>query len=336
MLRGGCIHSNFEYSIPIRTQCEVIFSDVVAKENLYHAWNDFIRGKRKRHDVSIFAARLADNLDTLHHELISDTYTHGSYEEYVICDPKKRIIHKASVRDRIVHRLLYNALYSYFDRRFIHDSYSCRIGKGTHKARAQFRIYANTVSQNYTKPCFILKFDIKKCFESIDQGVLRHLLSAYIEDKNILNLIVSIIDSFTKGLPLGNLTSQLFINIYLHELDYVVKQKINVTYYIRYADDVVVLSDDRQELVLIFWHVNLFLKQTLKLIVHKISISSLYGGVDMLGEVFFPKYKRLRRSTERRMRRRDCEGLKKSASRDDVILIMGAGDVTQVATKLIS
>jgi len=278
---------------------------VVTKENLYRAWKDFVRGKRKRGDVNIFALRLVDNIAELYDDLISEKYIHGTYDEYMICDPKKRIIHKASVRDRLIHRLLYNALYPYFDKRFFDSSYSCRTGKGTHKARAQFRVYANTVSKNYTKPCYVLKFDIKKCFESINQGVLEGLLSAHIEDKKIFHLLETVIDSFEKGLPLGNLTSQLFINIYLHELDHFVKQILEVKHYIRYADDAVVMGESKEYLEKIFKSINHFLSEQLLLTAHKIRIESLYGGVDVLGEVFFAQYTRLRRSTERRRKKRD-------------------------------
>jgi retron-type reverse transcriptase len=298
---GGRIHSNSEYSIPLRTQCELKFENVVTKESLYNAWNDFIRGKRKRPDGNAFGARLADNIDDLYQELISNSYTHGPYEEYVICDPKKRAIHKAPVGDRVVHRLLYNALYPYFDRRFIHDSYSCRNGKGTHRARARFRSYVHTVSKNYTKQCYVLKFDIKQCFASIDQNVLKKLLASHIYDSRLLRLCEIIIDSFPSGLPLGNLTSQLFINIYLHELDHFVKHFLNASYYSRYADDVVIVGTDPEGLASIFAEINHFLQESLRLTAHKISIRSLYGGVDVLGEVFFEKYERLRRSTGRRI-----------------------------------
>ncbi len=276
----------------------------MSKENLYHAWDDFVRGKRKRPDVNIFALRLSDNIADLYQDLTSGNYTHGWYEEYMICDPKKRIIHKASVRDRVVHRLLYNALYPYFDQRFFHDSYSCRIGKGTHRARDRFRTFANLVSRNYTKPCYALKFDIKQCFANIDPLILKSLLRTHISDERLCILFEKIIDSFENGLPLGNLTSQLFINIYFHELDHYVTHTLRAETYIRYADDVVVLHSDRAYLEQLFLKINQFLSEVLCSIAHKVEIRSLYAGVDVLGEVFFAEYKRLRRSTERRMKRR--------------------------------
>ena len=273
-------------------------------ENIFIAWCDFVRGKRKRCDVNEFALHLADNLHQLMRDLECGKYMHGPYEEYVICDPKKRFIHKAGVRDRVVHRLVYNALYGYFDKRYIYDSYSCRLGKGTHKAYERFRHFVNKVSKNYTKPCYVLKFDIRKCFESIDTSLLKEILTKHISDMKLLDLVFVIVDSFPKGLPLGNLTSQLFVNLYLHELDFYVKQTLRSKYYLRYADDIVLVSDDKGELESTFKKFDIFLKEKLCLTTHKKVIKSIYSGVDVLGLVFFAKYERLRRSTQRRAKKR--------------------------------
>lgn len=253
-----------------------------------------------------FAQQLSDNLFDILDELKNDKYVHGVYEEYVICDPKKRIIHKASVRDRVVHRLIYNALYGYFDKWYIHDSYSCRTGKGTHKAQARFRYFVNVISKNYTRPCYVLKFDIKKCFASIDTGILKNILKWHIKDERLKNLVYQVINSFKDGLPLGNLTSQLFINIYLHELDFYVKQTLKCKYYLRYADDIVVISHNKEGLETTYNILQFFLKQELRIATHKKVISSIYSGIDVLGLVFFAKYERLRRSTERRRKKREC------------------------------
>lgn len=298
---GGDIHTK---------KCSMSYGDVVTFPKILEAWNDFVSGKRKREDVNEFATHLMDNLLVLFDELKNNTYFHGLYEEYVICDPKKRVIHKASVKDRVVHRLLYNALYSYFDKRYIHDSYSCRVGKGAHKAQARFRHFVDRVSKNYTKQCYVLKFDIKKCFESIDTEILKSILIWHVEDERFKNLLFTVIDSFKNGLPLGNLTSQLFINIYLHELDWYCKQTLKVCHYLRYADDVIIVSGDKKYLEKLHQSMAFFIAQELHLETHKKVISSVYSGVDVLGLVFFQKYERLRRSTERRKKRRESAALK--------------------------
>lgn len=288
---GGNIHSK---------NCNIKYEDILTFENLLKAWDDFVVGKRKREDVNNFAKNLSDNLFDILDELKSETYIHGKYEEYIICDPKKRIIHKAGVKDRVVHRLIYNVLHNYFDKRYIYDSYSCRIGKGTHKAQERFRDFVNVVSKNYTKPCYVLKFDIRKCFASIDVEILKNILDYHIEDIRLKNLVYKIIESFPVGLPLGNLTSQLFINVYLNELDLYVKNKLKCKNYLRYADDVVIISNNKEELERTYIDLNFFLKQELRLTTHKKIISSIYSGIDILGLVFFAKYKRLRRRTEKR------------------------------------
>jgi retron-type reverse transcriptase len=298
---GGEIHSK---------NCTIRYEDIVTFENLLEAWGDFVNGKRKREDINVFAQHLSDNLFDILNELKSDSYTHGVYEEYVICDPKKRIIHKASVKDRVVHRLIYNSLYSYFDKRYIRDSYSCRIGKGTHKAQKRFSYFVNMVSKNYTKPCYILKFDIKKCFASIDTEILKKILDWHIKNVRLKNIVYKVIDSFEDGLPLGNLTSQLFINIYLHELDWYVKQTLKCKYYLRYADDIIIISHSKEELETTYNDLQLFLKQGLHLTTHKKVISSIYSGIDILGSVFFANYERLRRSTLHLRQRRELASLK--------------------------
>ena len=189
-----------------------------------------MRGKRKRRDVARFSENLSTNIYNLYVDLKNKTYTHGGYQAFNISDPKPRNIHKASVRDRLLHHAVYRVLYPYFDKRFIHDSYSCRLGKGTHKAINQFRSYARKVSKNNTKQCWILKCDIKKFFASIDHSILRYIVVEQL-DKDTNWLLAEIIESFytkpNKGLPLGNLTSQLLVNIYMNEFDQYVKHKLN-------------------------------------------------------------------------------------------------------------
>ena len=129
--------------------------------------------------------------------MIIDHFILPGYLAFNISDPKPRNIHKASVRDRLVHHAIYRILYPFFDRTFINDSYSCRLNKGTHKALNRFRDFGRKVSQNNTKTCWILKGDIKKCFASIDHQVLLDILVQSIPDKDILWLLREIIESFS-------------------------------------------------------------------------------------------------------------------------------------------
>jgi len=252
-----------------------------------------------------------DHILALHHDLCNHTYRHGGYHAFNISDPKPRNIHKASVRDRLIHHAIYRVLYPFFDATFIADSFSCRNEKGTHKALNRFRAFAYQVSRNHTRTCWILKCDIKKFFAHIDHGILLTILTQYISNEQILSLLEEIIGSFHAtrpgvGLPLGNLTSQLFVNIYMNEFDQFMKHRLKAQYYIRYADDFVILSHDREWLADILPQLPRFLRDALRLELHpdKVSIATLASGVDFLGWVHFPDHRVLRTATRRRMLKR--------------------------------
>src|SRR3989344_171620 len=169
------------------------YNFIISFENILEAWKEFIRDKRKRKDVQEFERNLMFNIFSLHNDLKNKTYTHGGYKAFKINDPKPRDIHKASVRDRLLHHAIYRILYPYFDKKFIHDSYSCRLGKGTHRAINQFRKYFWKVSRNNTKTCWVLKCDIKKFFTNIDHRILLEILKKYISYEDTIGLLETII-----------------------------------------------------------------------------------------------------------------------------------------------
>lgn len=285
-----------------------VYEDIISVENLLNAWGEFIAGKRKKKDVQAFQHRLMDNILELHEELAAGTYTHGDYYAFKISDPKPRDIHKALVRDRLVHHAIYRQLYAFFDRTWIADSYSCREQKGTHKSMNKFRAYAYQVSRNHTRTCWVLKCDIRKFFASIDQKILMDIVASYITDIRTVALIRGIVDSFHstapgKGLPLGNLTSQLLVNVYMNEFDQFAKHKLKARHYIRYADDFVFMSPDREELERLLPKVSLFLDERLALALHpdKVYIKTFVSGVDFLGWIHFKDHRVLRGSSVRRM-----------------------------------
>jgi len=277
-------------------------------ENLLSAWQEFVRGKRRRQDVQLFGLRLMENIFALHYELNKFAYLHGGYKHFRISDPKPRDIHKASVRDRLLHHALYRKLYPFFDRTFIADSYSCRLRKGTHRALQQFQNFGHGVSKNNTCTCWVLKCDIRKFFASIDHHVLFEILDNSIVDEDVRCLLKRVVSSFSSakpgvGLPLGNLTSQLLVNIYMNEFDHFVKHTLRARYYIRYADDFVMLSETRGALVMQLARLQDFLRAQLHLLLHpnKVSITTRASGVDYLGWVHFADHKVLRTTTKKRM-----------------------------------
>jgi retron-type reverse transcriptase len=298
------------------------YDDIISLENFLKAWKEFTVGKKGRKDVQEFERNLMGNMIALHRNLVAKTYAHSLYEAFNISDPKPRNIHKASVRDRLLHHAIYRILYPFFDSLFIADSYSCREGKGTHKAIDRFRAFGYKVSQNHTRTCWVLKCDIRKFFASIDQGMLMNILRKRIADPGILRLLECVVESFSstalgKGLPLGNLISQLLVNIYMNEFDQFVKHKLKVKYYIRYADDFVFLSEKKESLERMLPHIQDFLRETLKLELHpdKVFIKTLASGVDFLGWVHFPDHRVLRTATKKRMFR----GIKAKGGKTETI-----------------
>jgi RNA-directed DNA polymerase len=284
------------------------YNNIISVENLLSAWEQFLPGKRKKKDVIVFQAKLADNITALYTDLENRTYVHGEYSAFNISDPKPRNIHKATVRDRLLHHLIYMELYWYFDKRFIYDSYSCRKHKGTHRALDRFRSFAQQVSKNNTRTCYFLKCDIRKFFASIDHDTLYAILKRHIEDPELHWLIKQVVSSFHTtevgvGLPLGNLTSQLLVNIYMHEFDMFMKQELRVKYYLRYADDFAVLSDNKQYLEDILVKMESFLTEKLKLRLHenKVYVKTYVTGVDFLGWVHFPYHRQIRTTTKRKI-----------------------------------
>lgn len=284
----------------------------ISIDNLFQAWAEFRKGKGKRKDVRVFERNLEDNLFSLYQNLRDKSYRHGGYKSFYVQDPKQRHIHKAEVKDRVIHHLLYKFLYWLFNPVFIYDSYSCRLGKGTHKGVDKLVKLLRKASKNNTRMVWALKCDIKKFFHTVDHGILTNLLQKRVKDKNILRLLTEVIDSFHsefergKGIPLGNLTSQIFANIYLDELDQFVKHRLKAKYYLRYTNDFLILNPDREELFKYVDILKQFLKDNLQLELHpkKIIIRKHTQGIDFLGYIIFPYYRLPRTKTKRRMIKR--------------------------------
>jgi retron-type reverse transcriptase len=285
-----------------------LFEDIFSFQNLFYSFKDFEKGKKHKPDVAEFKSRLVENLMTLHADMMEGRYRHSGYVHFKISDPKPRDIHKARVVDRVVHHALYRALYPYFDVRFIFDSYSCRVNKGTYKAIEKFQGMMATESRNNSRCMWVLKCDIRKCFATIDHSILKKLLQKHIECPRLFAVVCSVIDSFDsgsrgKGIPLGNLTSQLFINVYLHTFDTWIKRVVGVKNYIRYADDFVVLCYEKTFLESLLVCVHDFLRKELVFEIHpdKVCIQTITSGIDFLGWVHFYTHSVLRAKTRKRM-----------------------------------
>lgn len=281
------------------------YNQLTGLENLFQAWDEFKKGKRNKKDVQLFERFLENNLFDLHFRLRTKTYNHSLYTAFNIYDPKFRHIHKAYVFDRVIHHAVVSAIEPIFDKTFIYDSYSCRKNKGTHLAVKRLFYFVRKVSKNYTGNCFALKLDIKKFFENVDHKILASIIKRKIKDPEFLWLLDNIIDSFSKdkGIPIGNLTSQVFANIYLNELDQFIKHKLKIKYYLRYSDDFIILSNDIIYLERLIPEIEKFLVQNLKLSLHerKIIVRKYTQGIDFLGYIVLPHYILPRTKTKKRM-----------------------------------
>ncbi len=293
-----------------------IYYKLITKQNVFRGYKGFLIGKRKKKDVIRFDNEKEKNLNSLRKSLIFKTYKPQGYSQFYVRDPKTRIIHKAQVVDRIVHHIVSDQLEKIFEPTFIFHSYACRKNKGTHKGVLALQKMAVSASRNNTRNCWVLKCDVKKFFASMNHKILLKILSRKIKDRDFLDLLRKIIGSFysdrtvdltdKKGVPIGNLTSQFFSNVYLDELDQFVKNNLRVKHYVRYADDFVFISDSREYLLSLISPVQQFLKKELDLELHpgKIIIGKFRSGVDFLGYIIFPKHILPRTSTKRRLMRR--------------------------------
>ncbi len=292
-----------------------IFEEIISLENLFFAWREFKRGKTNKFEIQEFELNLEDNLFQLHSELKNKIYIHSDYTAFYVNDPKLRHIHKASVRDRVLHHAVFRVLNPIFDSHFIHDSYSCRTGKGTHRAVNRLKKFLAQASQNDKRLVYALKCDVKKFFDSIDQNILLEPICRYIHDERTFQLIQQIIGSFEKtpgvGLPLGNVTSQLFANIYLNELDQFVKHQLKIKHYLRYCDDFIILGHNPYALEEKAKQIDNFLQERLKLYLHpnKIIIRKYRQGIDFLGYVILPHHRVLRTKTKLRILKKVNEGV---------------------------
>ncbi len=267
-----------------------MYAELCSYDNLLLAFQKARKGKTTRPDVVAFEQNLHENLLILRSELLFHTYTPRPQTTFIIRDPKTRKITKSDFRDRVVHHALCNIIEPIFEKAFIFDSYANRRRKGVLKALGRFSFFSRKASRNFSTACFVLKADIKHYFDTVSHEVLFSILKKKIPDKKVLWLIRRIIKSNgfkgkPTGMPLGNLTSQFFANVFLNELDQFVKHTIKAKYYLRYVDDFVVLHRSPVVLEEYKKRINTFLASSLSLQLHpdKTKIRKLSQGLTFLG-----------------------------------------------------
>jgi len=289
-----------------------LYPQITSFVNLFQAFKMAARGKRSHPDVADFEYDLEENLLTLQAELQAQTYAPGPYYNFCIVDPKPRLISAAPFCDRVVHHALCQVIEPMFERRFIYDSYACRVGKGTHAALNR----AQEFSRRYP---YVLKCDLEHFFPRLDHAILQAQLEGVIADKPTRWLCKQIQDSGAsvhspettsvffagddlfaalrpKGLPIGNLTSQFWANVYLNPLDHFIKRELGCKAYLRYVDDFLLFAADKPTLhrlrqALIKYAASL----RMRLHENQAAVFPVASGIPFLGWRVYPNYRRLKR-----------------------------------------
>lgn len=262
-----------------------LFERICSMENLLQAFQNASNGKRKRDEVKRFEADLDTNLRQLQVELTTRTYTTSAYEVFVKYEPKRREIYKLPFRDRVVQWAIMQVLEPVWTPQFTSDTHACIRGRGIHSLLRQLRTDLRR-DPDGTRYC--LKIDVRKFYPSIDHGILKQVIRRKLKDPDVLWLLDGIIDS-ASGVPIGNYISQYFANLYLSELDHLLKEDVGVRYYYRYADDIVLLSDSKEYLSGVLVYINHYLNDS-RLLTLK-SNFQIYPvesrGIDFVGYVTY-------------------------------------------------
>ena len=301
-----------------------LWPQICSFQNLYLAWRKARRGKSRKTQVIQFERDLEENLLGLLEEFEHDTYEPGEHTNFYVCEGKRRKVSAAPFRDRVVHHALCNVLEPIFEPTFIHDTYACRIGKGTHRALDRCTYFARRYP-------YVLQCDVEKCFATMDHEILVAMLGQRVRDERAMRLVEKILrnglgildeeapqvwfpgdDLFAplrpKGLPIGNLTSQFWANVYLNELDQHVKRVLHVKGYLRYSDDFLLFDDDKKGLWEKCEQVIGFLS-TLRLSPNekRFRVFPVTNGIEFLGFRVYPTHRlllpRKARQARARMRR---------------------------------
>ncbi|MBQ9199191.1 MAG: group II intron reverse transcriptase domain-containing protein [Lachnospiraceae bacterium] len=288
-------------------------------QNMYQAYKKTAAGKRNKQEVIDFELELAHNLWDIIKQMKDKTYRVGGYHRFMIYDPKEREIQALSFRDRVVqHCLCDNILKPYFEKRLIYDNAACREGKGTHFAMDRLSRFMREHYKKHGTKGYILKYDIRHYFDSIDHEVLKGMLSDF-PDRNVLGLLYHIIRSYektkdtdtgcSKGLPMGNQTSQWFALYYLDPMDRLIKEKMKIKHYVRYMDDGILIHESKEYLNYVLCEMKKIADELKLSFNEKTQIFPISHGVDFLGFRFYltdtgKVIRRLRTSNKRRWKRR--------------------------------
>lgn len=279
--------------------------DIAIFENAEDAYRKARKCKRYREEVLRFTENKEEELHSLVDDMLAKSYRQGEARRFVVYEPKKRDIYALPFRDRVAQHMINTKLEPIIEKRFYYHSYACRKGKGMHKAAEYVQQSIRNISYK-GKQVYALKADISKYFNNVDHEVLKQILTKIFKDKQLLELLCYIIDSYGengKGIPVGNLLSQLFANMVLNELDEYIKKVLKVDCHTRYMDDFIVVHNDKLYLEDTLQKIKTFLHERLKLSLNpKTTIINAKNGVDFCGYRIYKDYRKIRKRSPKHMR----------------------------------
>ena len=257
-----------------------LFEQAFTPDALYQAWIDASAGKRAKRSTLDFGRNLASNLDDLHTELHSGSYAIQPYKQFLVYEPKERVIFAPAFRDLVVQHAIYKLIYPIFNRTFIDQSYACRKGKGTHAAAD----YAQAALRGSPPDSYLLQMDIKKFFYSIDRAVLLTQIERQIKDQRFVAVMMQFADyGQPAGIPIGNLLSQTYALIYMNPLDHYIKRELGARRYCRYVDDFVIFGWPRERCVDALAKIEVFIADVLHLGLSRYSLHKCKRGINFVG-----------------------------------------------------
>jgi retron-type reverse transcriptase len=310
-----------------------LYEEIYQWHNLLLAFSKARKAKRHKKEVAEFEYNLENELIAIEDKLENQSYQFGAYRHFKIFEPKERLISCAPFRDRVVHHAICNIVAPHLDKTMLPDTFACRKNKGLHHAvRRAFYMYKNSA--------YVYKFDICKYFYTIDHAILLSKIKRKIKDPKLLHLLSQLLETYSttdeyyfplkhdtdfdknrkRGLPIGNLTSQIFANFYLSEFDHFIKENLKMRYYIRYMDDILIFSDDKQQLTQVKEIAETELaKIRLKIHPDKNQIHKTANGVNFLGFRFKGNQIKVGNQNLHRFQRKMKEKLEEKDELDEIL-----------------
>ena len=282
-----------------------LFDKIFTEKNLYAAYLDARRGKRNKRACFEFEIHLGQNLKDLHREIHDNIYEPRPYHQFMVYEPKPRVIHAPHVRDTVVQHAIYRYAYGIFDKTFINTSFACRKGRGTHRAGR----YVPDAMRAHGDDAYYLKLDIRKFFYSIDRDILRTLVEQKIKDARLVEIMMMFTRCDTQtGIPIGNLLSQLYALIYLNPLDQFIKRALRVYHYVRYVDDFIIIGHSRIRCHTYREIIDCYLWGLLNLALSRWTIMKISRGINFVGYRTWKTYQLIRHYSWHKFKRAVIRG----------------------------